>query len=326
MGQVVPHEPKETWRNGMSSSQFEETSAMLALSNDLAAAVERAGTAVVAVNGRQRIPSSGVHWRSGVVVTADHTVRRDDEITVTLPDSRTVPATLAGRDSSTDLAVLKLQGVELPAAEIGDASLLKVGHLVLAVGRPGESGLSASMGVVSALGGAWRSWYGGQIDQFVRLDLTLYPGFSGGPLVDAQGRIVGINTSGPRRMVLAIPASTVNRVVDQLLEKGRIARGYLGLGMQPVRLPDNLKRTLNLPSVGGVIVVNVETNGPADQAGVLIGDVLVALDGTPVSDTGDVLAMLGSDRVGKTVSVHVIRGGTSIELTITVGERPHREE
>lgn len=310
----------------MSSSQFEETSAMLALSNDLAAAVERAGSAVVAVNGRQRIPSSGVYWRSGVVVTADHAVRRDDEITVTLPDSRTVPATLAGRDSSTDLAVLKLPGVELPAAEIGDASLLKVGHLVLAVGRSGESGLSASMGVISALGGAWRSWYGGQIDQFVRLDLTLYPGFSGGPLVDAQGRIVGINTSGPRRMVLAIPASTVNRVVDQLLEKGRIARGYLGLGMQPVRLPDNLKRTLSLPSVGGVIVVNVETNGPADQAGVLIGDVLVALDGTPVSDTGDVLAMLSSDRVGKTVSVHVIRGGTSIELTITVGERPHREE
>jgi len=310
----------------MSSSQFKEVSAMLALSNDLAAAVERAGSAVVAVNGRQRIPSSGVYWRSGVVVTADHTVRRDDEITVTLPDSRTVPATLAGRDSSTDLAVLKLQGVELPAVEIGDASWLKVGHLVLAVGRSAESGLSASMGVISAKGGAWRSWYGGQIDQFLRLDLTLYPGFSGGPLVDAQGHIVGINTSGPRRMVLAIPASTVNRVVDQLLEKGRIARGYLGLGMQPVRLPDNLKRTLNLPSVGGVIVVNVETNGPADQAGVLIGDVLVALDGTPVSDTGDVLAMLGSDRVGKTVSVHVIRGGTSIELTITVGERPHREE
>lgn len=307
----------------MSSSKSEMTSAMLALSNDLAAAVEQAGSAVVAVNARQRMSSSGIHWRPGVVVTADHTVKREEEITVTLPDGRTVPATLAGRDLSTDLAVLKLPGIELPAAEIGDASLLKVGHLVLALGRPGESGLSASLGVVSAKSGAWRTWRGGQIDQFVRLDLTLYPGFSGGPLVDTSSRVVGINTSGlSRRMDLVIPASTINRVVDQLLEKGRIARGYLGLGMQPVRLPDTLKNILNLSDTGGVIVVNVEQNGPADQAGVLIGDVLVALEGTPVSDTGDVQAMLGPDRVGKTISAHIVRGGLSVELAIAVGERP----
>lgn len=307
----------------MSSSKSEMTSALLALSNDLADAVEQAGSAVVAVNARQRMSSSGVHWRPGVVVTADHTVKREEEITVTLPDGRTVPATLAGRDLSTDVAVLKLPGVELPAAEIGDASLLKVGHMVLALGRPGESGLSASLGVVSAKSGAWRTWRGGQIDQFVRLDLTLYPGLSGGPLVDASGRVVGINTSGlSRRMDLVIPASTVNRVVDQLLEKGRIARGYLGLGMQPVRLPDTLKNTLNLSDTGGVIVVNVEQNGPGDQAGVLIGDVLVALDGKPVSDTGDVQAMLGPERVGKTISAHIVRGGLSVELAIAVGERP----
>jgi S1-C subfamily serine protease len=302
------------------------TSTLLALSNNLADAVERVGRAVVAVNARQRIPSSGVHWRSGVIITADHTVRRDEEITVTLPDNRTVPAMLAGRDSSTDLAVLKLQEVELPTAEIGDAELLKVGHMVLAVGRPGESGLSASLGVVSAKGGAWRSWCGGQVDQFLRLDLTLYPGFSGGPLVDAYGSIVGINTSGPRNMVLAIPASTVNRVIHGLLEKGRIARGYLGLGMQPVLLPDTLKNKLSLPSNGGVIVVNVEPNGPADRAGVLIGDVLLALDATPVSDTGDVQAMLGPECVGKTVSVQAIRGGTLTKVEILVGERPRRGE
>ena len=147
--------------------------------------------------------------------------------------------------------MLKLKGVELPVAEISDASLLKVGHLVIAVGRSVESGLSARLGIVNAKGGAWRSWYGGQIDQFIRLDLTLYPGFSGGPLVDAQGYIMGLNTAGPRRMVLAIPASTVNRVVDQLLEKGCIVRGYLGLSMQPVRLPENLKCTLNLAAFGG---------------------------------------------------------------------------
>lgn len=306
----------------MSSSPSEISSTLLALSNNLADAVEQTGRVVVAVNARQRISSSGVHWRAGVVVTADHTVRRDEEITVTLPDNRTVPATLAGRDSSTDLAVLKLHEVELPTAEIGDAELLKVGHMVLAVGRPGESGLSASFGVVSAVGGAWRSWCGGQIDQFIRLDLTLYPGFSGGPLVDALGRVVGINTSGPRNVVLAIPASTVNRVIDGLLEKGRIARGYLGLGMQPVLLPDSLKNTLNLPSNGGVIVVNVEPNGPADQAGVFIGDVLLSLDDQPVSDTGDVQTMLGPECVGKTVNVQVIRGGALTKVQILVGERP----
>lgn len=310
----------------MSSSPSEMTSALLTLSNDLASAVERAGRAVVAVNARRRIPSSGVHWRSGVIVTADQTVKRDEEITVTLPDNRTVPATLAGRDSNTDLAVLRLQGVELPLAEIGDTKLLKVGNMILAVARPGESGLSASMGVVSALSGAWHTWGGGQIDQFVRLDLTLYPGFSGGPLVDASGCIVGINTSGPRNMVLAIPTSTVNRVVDGLLEKGRIARGYLGLGMQPVLLPDTLKNTLNLHTNGGVIVVNVEPNGPADRAGVLIGDVLLSLDGTPVSDTGDVQVILGPEGVGKTVNVQLIRGGVLTEVAIAVGERPRRCE
>lgn len=309
----------------MSSSASQESSTLLAFSNDLATAVERVASAVVTVNARQRLASSGVHWRSGVVVTADHTVRRDEEITVTLPDNSTVPATLVGRDSSTDLAVLKLQEVELPAAEIDDAGLLKVGHLVLAVGRSGE-GVSASMGVISALGGAPRRWCSGQIDQLLRLDLTLYPGFSGGPLVDASGSVIGINTYGPRRMVLAIPASTVNRVVDQLLELGRIARGYLGLGMQPVRLPDNLKSKLNLPTPGGVIVVNVEPNGPADRSGVLIGDVLVGLNGTPVSDTGDVQAGLGPESVGQTVSVSIIRGGALVEGAIVVGERPHREE
>lgn len=306
----------------MSLSTSEMSSALLALSNNLADAVEQAGNAVVAVNARQRMSSSGVCWRPGVIVTADHTVKREEEITVTLPDGRTVPATLAGRDTSTDLAVLKSE-VDLPIAEIGDASLLKVGHMVLALGRSGEIGLSASLGVVSAKSGAWRTWRGGQIDQFLRLDLTLYPGSSGGPLVDASGRVVGINTSGlSRRMDLVIPASTVNRVVDQLLEKGHIARGYLGLGMQPVRLPDTLKNTLNLSEAGGVIVVNIEPNGPADQAGVLIGDVLVEFDGKPVSDTGDVQAILGSERVGKTISAHIVRGGLSVELAIAVGERP----
>jgi serine protease DegQ len=311
----------------MASSTTETTSLLLGLSNDLAGAVQKAGGAVVAVNARQRVPSSGIYWRPGVIVTSDHTVERDEEITVTLADGRTVPATLAGRDPSTDIAVLKVQGVEASTADIGESNSLAVGQMVLAVGRPGEHGLSASYGVISALSGNWSTYRGGQIDQFVRPDLTFYPGFSGGPLVNAHGQIVGMNTSGlTRGLGVTIPASTVNRVADQLLSKGRIARGYLGLGFQPVHLPDSLKNTLNLASNGGLIVVTVEQGGPAEQAGMFIGDVLVALDNTPITDIDAVQSMLGSDRVGKAITARVVRGGVLADVAITVAERPQRGE
>jgi S1-C subfamily serine protease len=308
----------------MEQVSSEGASVLLALSNDLAGAVECAGRSVVAVHARPRTPSSGVHWRQGVIVTADHTVKRDEEISVTLPDGRPIPAELAGRDASTDLAVLKLQQAEFPVADIGEAAALKVGHVVLAVARPGEHGVSASWGVLSALGGPWRSWHGSQIDQFIRPDVSLYPGFSGGPLVDAQGRVMGINTSGPRNMVLTIPSATVSRVVGQLLEKGRIARGYLGLGMQSVRLPESLQQTLNLPRASGIIIVAVESESPAARAGLLIGDVLVALDSVPVSDTADVQALLGPERIGTAVGASIIRAGLPAERVITIGERPQR--
>jgi S1-C subfamily serine protease len=302
----------------------EGTSVLLALSHDLAGAVERVGRSVVAVHARSRIPSSGVHWGQSVVVTADHTVKRDEEISVSLPDGRMVSARLVGRDASTDLAVLRLQEAEFPVAEIGDAATLRVGHVVLAIARPGERGVSASWGVISALGAPWRSWHGGQIDQFIRPDVSLYPGFSGGPLADAHGRVMGINTAGPRNMVLTIPPSTVNRVVGQLLEKGRVMRGYLGLGMQPVRLPESLKQTLNLPRTNSVIIVAVEPDSPAEKAGLMIGDVVVALDGVPVSDTADVQALLGPERVGTTIGASIIRAGLLAERSIMIGERPRR--
>jgi S1-C subfamily serine protease len=310
----------------MSSSASEMSSTLLALSNNLADAVEQVGRSVVAVKARSRFSSSGIHWRSGIIVTAEETIRRSEDIIVTLEDGRTVPATLVGRDASTDIAVLKLPDAELPVAQIGETTSLKVGHLVLAVGRSDESGLNASLGVVSALGGSWRSSYGGVIDQFVRLDLSLYPNSEGGPLVDATGRVVGMTVSGPRRSVLAIPSTTVNRVVNTLLEKGRVARGYLGLGMQPVRLPDTLKNSLNLASVGGVIVVNVEQNGPAERAGVMIGDVLVAINDTPINDTSEVQAMLGPQSVGQTLRAQIVRGGALVEVAIAPAERSWKEE
>lgn len=306
----------------MSSPGFDTSNALLALSNNLADTVEQVGGAVVAVNAGTRISPSGIHWRNSIIVTSDESLQRYDEITVTLSNGSTVPVTLIGHDSSTDVAVFKIENADIPVANIGDAKTLKVGNLVLGLGRSSEGDIRAAIGAVSVVSGAWRSMSGGNIDQFIRPDIRLYPGFAGGPLIDAAGSVVGMNTSGRRGTALTIPASTVNRVVDQLLAKGHIARGYLGLGMQPVRLPKNLKTSLNLTSAAGVIVVNVEPNGPADNAGVLIGDVLVTLDGTLVNDTGDVLALLNSgDRVGKTIKVQLIRAGALVELAIFIGER-----
>ncbi|MBW4613480.1 MAG: S1C family serine protease [Desmonostoc vinosum HA7617-LM4] len=299
-------------------------SSLLALSNSLAETVEQAGSAVVAINAGTRINPTGIHWRNGIVVTSDESLQRYDEITITLANGHTAPVTLLGHDSSTDIAVFRIQEVvEIPVAKIGDATNLKVGHLVLGLARSSEGDLRAAMGAVSVVSGAWRSMSGGNIDQFIRPDITLYPGFVGGPLVDAAGYVVGMNTSRRRGTAITIPAKTVDRVVNQLVAKGRISRGYLGVGMQPVRLPNNLKTALNLPSATGVIIVNVEPAGPADNAGILLGDVLVTFDNVAVSDTAELLALLNnSDHIGQTIKAQIIRGGALVELAIVVGERP----
>jgi S1-C subfamily serine protease len=300
-------------------------SSLLALSNSFADTVEQVGGAVVAFNVGRRFSPSGIHWHKGIIVTSDESIQHYDEITITFADGSKAAVTLLGHDPSTDVAVFKLENADIPVAKIGDAANLKVGHLVLGLGRSREGDLKASMGAVSVVTGAWQSMSGGNIDQFIRPDITLYPGLAGGPLVDAAGNVIGMNTSGRRGTVLTIPASTVNRVVEQLVAKGRIPKGYLGVGMQPVHLPDNLKNALNLSSSGGVIVVNVESNSPADEAGMLLGDVLVTFDGSPVSDTGDVLGMLNrSDRIGKTIKVQVVRGGVLVELNVVVGEKPFK--
>ncbi|AGY57258.1 S1C family serine protease [Gloeobacter kilaueensis] len=301
------------------------SSTLSSISSELAATVERASPAVVAVNARTRIAASGIHWREGIVVTAEHTLKRDEEITVSFADGRSGSATLVGRDPGSDLAVLRVADLPEATTPFAAADSLKVGHLVLAIARPGEGGPSASLGTVSTISGPWRTWRGGQIDRLIRLDLNFYPGFSGGALVDTAGQIVGLTTAGlSRSAVVAVPVSTIERTVDQLLATGRIARGYLGIGMQPVRLPDALKAQLNLAGNGGVIVVNLEHEGPAERSGVLIGDVLVAIDGTTIDDTDDVLALLSPERVGKSVPVQAVRGGQPVALTITIGERPRR--
>jgi S1-C subfamily serine protease len=292
------------------------------LSNDLAAAVDTVGRSVVAIHARRRIPASGVVWQPGVVVAAHHTIQRDEDITVALHDGSSTTATLAGRDPSTDLAVLRLaDGAAAPAATPA-SNAPRVGQLVLALGRPGGS-ITASLGIVSAVAGEWRTWQGGTIDRFVRLDLAVYDGFSGGALVDAAGRVVGVNTSGlARATALTVPSSTVSRVVAQLLARGHVPRGWLGIATQPVRIPPALQRSAGTDAGLGLVVVNVEPDSPAERGGVLIGDILLALDGSAVSDPGDVLAALGGDRIGQSIELTVARGGRNEKLTVAVGERP----
>jgi S1-C subfamily serine protease len=306
------------------SSNAAAMSVLQSFSNDLASAVERAGRSVVAIHARRRIPASGVIWRDGVIVGANHTIQRDEDITVSFADGTTAAATIAGRDATTDIAVLRIDPTSHPAAEAGNADDLRVGALVLALGRPGSS-VTASMGVISAVGGEWRTWHGGRIDRLVRLDLAIYDGFSGGPLVDAGGRVLGINTSAlSRAAALAIPSVTVERVADQLLAQGRVRRGYVGLGMQPVRLGEALVKELALEGDVGLMVVSVEPGGPADRAGILLGDVLLSLDGIAVSDPSELMALLSGERVGTPATARLVRAGKLTEVGLTIGERQPR--
>jgi S1-C subfamily serine protease len=292
---------------------------LLTLSNDLAAAVERAGQAVFGVNARTRLGSTGVHWRSGLIVTANHTVRVDEDITVTRPDGRAIAATVAGRDPAIDIAVLKADAPDVAVADLGDSNAVRVGHLVLAVGR----GPCASWGVVSAIGeGREPRSAGGEL---FSLDLTLYPGFSGGPLVNAQGQVVGVNSSGTsRHLQLAIPSAAVTRVVDELVRRGRLARPYLGVGTQPVNLPEALRQRFSLEQQTAVIVVAVQPSSPAASAGLLMGDIVVSLGGTSITDPSDLASVLRPDQVGEDMTVSVLRGGEPRDIRITVGERPRR--
>jgi S1-C subfamily serine protease len=296
------------------------------LSDQLADAAATAGDSIVAVHARPRLPSTGIHWQDGVVVTTDGTVRRADDISVTLADGRKLPATLAGRDRGTDLAILRIPPGSLGTARLGDTGSLKPGHLVLGLARLGPGGPRVSFGAVSALGGRWRSWKGGEIDRLVQSSLTLYPGFGGGPLVDATGQIHGINSGGlSRAFATTIPVETVNRTVRQLLERGYVARGWLGAAMQPVRFDPAAQRRLGLESDSGLVILSVEPDGPAASAGLLVGDVIVKLGSQPIEDVEDLVDALGaSDVVGRTFNLELVRGGEGVNVDVLIGERPRR--
>ena len=298
-------------------SPSNSTNSLIDLSQNLAEIVKTVGKSVVAINGKHFF-CSGVCWREGIIVTSDESVKRPDKVTVSYSDKENVPVTLLGRDRSTDIAVFKTEA-KIPTAPIDSNYELEAGQLAIAVGRDKKRGLFASQGIVNTVGGSWLSSLGGQIDRFIRLDLNFYPGSGGSALANAAGQVMGFNTTGPRRSVLTIPALTVNRVVDLLLETGHLRRGYLGLAMQPVYLPDSLLDG-SLANQQGLMVVSIEPDSPAQQAGIFLGDILIKIEDTSIAKLRDIQVYLEPRNVGKTINLELIRAGNLQNLSLTVGE------
>ncbi len=292
------------------------------VSDDLANAVERAAASVVTVNARRRLPASGIIWNdTGLIITANHVVERDEEITVNLPDGREVAAALVGRDQGSDLALLQAEATGLTPATRATTEA-RVGHLALAVGRPGPSGPMASFGSISVVGGAWRRPRGGQVEGFIRADVAMLPGFSGGPLVDARGDVLGLNSSTlGRGSGLTVPYRAIESVISSLQTHGKIRRGYLGVAAHGVQLGAPLVSALGLQQESGLLVVAVEPDSPAERDGVLLGDVVIALNGEPIADVEELQDRLTGEWVGQALPIRVIRGGASHELRVTIGER-----
>jgi S1-C subfamily serine protease len=289
-----------------------------AISNQMADAVARAGASMVQVRGRARGPASGIVVAPDTILTADHVLERDDELGVVTPDERALPAQLLGRDHASDLALLRVAGLGMDPAAFA-AGPPRVGQLVLAVGRPGASP-SASFGIVSAVGGPLRGRRGALLEQFVQTDAIPYPGFSGGALVDADGAVAAVLTTGlARGVALGVPATLARRIADALGNTGYVKRGFLGISSQPVELPEGQRAGLSQER--GLLIVRVEPGSPAAQSGLLLGDVLISFDGQPLTDTDELQAMLAGERVGKALPVQVLRGGGLVTVQVTVGQR-----
>jgi S1-C subfamily serine protease len=293
---------------------------LVELSDSMAAAAEKAAASTVMVNARRRMPASGFAFATGLIMTADHVIEHEGSITVLLPDGNESIARLAGRDPGSDLAVLRLEKANLTVAQA--AGQARIGQLVLALGRPSPEGIEVSLGVVSAMGGPVRTPRG-SIEKYIRTDTTPYPGFSGGPLVNAEGRVVGLNTSGfGRGVALTIPADFAWKVADQLARTGSVKRGYLGVRSEAVELAEAAQKDLKREQATGLLLVSVERKSPAEAGKLIVGDILVGIDGQPVLDHDALFARLTGDGVGKSISIEVLRGGKPQTFMVEIGARP----
>ena len=294
---------------------------LLSLSNELAATVERTAASIVAVHGRRGIGSSGIIWRDNLILTSNEGLRSEEGVKVLLPDGQVVAARVRGRDSGTDLAVLEAEVSGLRALEFASDTTLKAGQLALAVGRTANTGPITSFGMISGVSGEWKTWRGGAIDPFVRLDISVYPTQSGGAAVDASGKLIGVISTGlSRSSVLAVTATTVARIAGSLSEKGRVSRGFLGIALQPVALPREIKETLQQES--GIMLLGIEPDGPAAAGGLLLGDVVVAAGGRPLALPEALAELLERSPAGQTVTFSVLRAGAMKDLDVRIGERP----
>ncbi|MBC8162504.1 MAG: trypsin-like peptidase domain-containing protein [Roseiflexaceae bacterium] len=296
-----------------------ETHLLSAFSNQLADAVEKAAPALVQVNGRQRQPATGVVFAPQLVLTADHVLERDSDLTIETHDGRTLAAQLVGRDPATDLAVLRVADLNIDPATAAQAPA-RVGQMLLLVGRPSAGGVQASLGVASAIGGPVRSRRGAMLERYIQTDATPYPGFSGGAMIDASGAVIGITTTGlASGVALGIPADLAWQVAETIGNHGQIKRGFLGVSSQPVPIPT--AQRAGRTQERGLLIVQVEDNSPAQQAGLLVGDIVVSFDGQTVTDTDELQGLLGGDRVGRALPLEVIRGSTLTTVQVTLGTR-----
>jgi len=305
----------------MTATPASTSNVFSALSEAMAEAVSNASAFTVLVNARRRHPASGIAYSPDLVLTADHVVEREDNIKIMLPDSSEVSASLAGRDPGSDLALLRLNRAALSTAETAPNDG-RVGQLVLALGRPSSEGIQASLGVISSVGGPIRTGRGSLLERYLTTDAIPYPGFSGGPLIDASGRVLGLNSSGlARGTSLTIPTSLAWSVADTLSKHGHVRRGYLGVRSQPVELPNAARSALGRQQATGLLLVGIEENSPASAGGLMIGDILVGLAGSPVSDPDDLVSRLSGSLVGTPTAVEILRGGQPVTINITIGER-----
>jgi S1-C subfamily serine protease len=294
---------------------------LVELSDALADAAEKAGKATVLVNARRRMPASGIAYAADLMLTADHVLEREEDIKVVLADGTEVPAKVAGRDPGSDLAVLKLERAAATVAE-ATKSPARLGQIALVLGRPSPNGIEASLGTVSAIGGPIRTGRGGMLERYIRTDSISYPGFSGGPLVAADGTVLGVNTSGlANGAALTIPADLAWKIAETLIQHGRIKRGYLGIRSQTVEIPEISQKALQREQGTGLLVVGVENGSPAARGGLIVGDILVAVAGAPVLHHDELFARLNGEVAGKSTPVEILRGGQPQTLNVQVGER-----